>query len=62
MHVTLNEDGSVLKANVIDSDPLLNNAPIDAVKQWKYQPLTVHGKPMYKFVVVVTFGKNGKIH
>jgi protein TonB len=57
MDVTLNEVGSVLKANVLDDDPLLNNAAIDAVKQWKYQPLMVHGKPMNKFVVVVTFGK-----
>lgn len=61
MDVTLNDDGSVLKVNVIEGDPLLNNVATDAVKQWKYQPLTVNGKPVNQFVVVVTFHKNGKV-
>jgi anaerobic magnesium-protoporphyrin IX monomethyl ester cyclase len=62
MDVVLNDDGSVRKVDVIDGDPLLNNAATDAVKQWKYRPLTVHGKLVDKFVVVVTFDKNGKVH
>lgn len=61
MDVTLNEDGSVSNVNVIEGDPLLNNAATDAVKQWKYRPLTVHGKPVNNFVVVITFHKNGKV-
>ena len=62
MDVTLNVDGSVQKVNVIEGDPLLNTAATDAVKQWKYRPLTVFGKPVNNFVVVLTFGKNGKVH
>jgi TonB family protein len=62
MDVTLNDDGSVQKVNVIEGDPLLNTAATDAVKQWKYRPLTVHGKPVNNFVLVLTFGKNGKVH
>lgn len=61
MDVTLSEDGSVLKVNVIDGEPLLNNAAIDAVKQWKYRPLTVDGKLVNQFIVVLTFGKNGRV-
>jgi hypothetical protein len=40
---------------------LMSNAAVDAVKQWKYRPLTVRGKLVDKFVVVITFGKNGKV-
>jgi TonB family protein len=61
MDVTLNDDGSVKNLNVIDGDPLLNNVAIDAVKQWKYRPLTVNGKLVNNFVVVLTFHKNGKV-
>lgn len=61
MDVTLSEDGSVLNVNVIDGDRLLNSAAIEAVKQWRYRPLTVNGKLVNQFVVVLTFGKNGKV-
>ena len=62
MDVTLNDDGSVQKVNVIEGDPLRNNAATDAVKQWKYRPLTVNGKLVKQFVVVITFNKDGKVH
>jgi hypothetical protein len=39
---------------------LLNSAAADAVKQWKYRPLTVRGKLVNRIVVVLTFDKNGK--
>jgi protein TonB len=61
MDVTLNDDGSVQKVNVIEGDPVLNNAATDAVKQWRYRPLTVNGKLVKQFVVVLTFDKNGKV-
>jgi len=62
MDVTLNDDGTVQEVKIIDGNPLLNNAATDAVKQWKYRPLTVHGKPVNRIVVVLTFEKNGKVH
>lgn len=41
--------------------PLLNDAAIAAVKQWKYEPWLVNGKPMpVKFTVVVNFSLNDK--
>ena len=62
MEVTLNDDGTVQEVQVIEGNPLLNSAATDAVKQWKYRPLTVHGKPVNRIVVVITFEKNGKVH
>jgi TonB family protein len=62
MDVTLKDDGSVQDVAVIKGDPLLAHAATDAVKQWKYRPLIVHGKPVNKFVVVLTFDKHGNVH
>jgi TonB family protein len=62
MDVTLNDDGTVQEVKIIEGNPLLNSAATDAVKQWKYRPLTVHGKLVNRIVVVLTFEKNGKVH
>ena len=59
--VTLKEDGTVERVDLIDGPPLLAEAATSAVKQWRYQPLLVHGKPVVQFVVVVSFGKGGKV-
>jgi TonB family protein len=61
MDVTLNEDGSVEQVDIIDGPALLVEAATTAVKQWRYHPLRVKGKPVLKFVVVVSFAKGGKI-
>jgi len=61
LDVTLKEDGTVEGINVIDGHPMLVEAATSAVKQWRYQPLIVKGKPVVKFVVVISFGKGGKI-
>jgi TonB family protein len=59
--VTLNDDGTVREVKVIACNPLLNSAATDAVRQWKYRPLTVHGKLVNRIVVVLAFDKNGKV-
>ncbi len=61
MDVILKEDGSVDQVSMIDGDPKLIEAATSAVKQWRYQPLVVKGNPVTKFVVVISFGKNGKV-
>jgi len=61
MDVRLNDDGTVREVRVIEGNPLLNTAAIDAVKQWKYRPLTVDGKLVNRMVVVISFEKNGKV-
>jgi TonB family protein len=61
LEVTLKEDGSVDGIEVIDGNALLAEAATTAVKQWRYRPLVVKGEPVVKFVVVVLFGKGGKV-
>jgi outer membrane biosynthesis protein TonB len=61
LDVTLKEDGTGERTSVIDGNPLLVEAATSAVKQWRYQPLAVDGKPVVKFVVVVSFDKGGKV-
>ncbi len=47
------EQGNVVDARVLRSIPLLDAAAIDAVKQWKYEPMTIDGKP-HKVLFTVT--------
>jgi TonB family protein len=61
LDVALKEDGAVEQVSVIDGNPLLADAAMAAVKQWRYAPLFVGGKPVVKFVVVVSFQKGGKV-
>jgi protein TonB len=46
-------DGAVQSARVIRSIPLLDEAALAAVQQWRYQPLLLNGSPM-PFVLTVT--------
>jgi TonB family protein len=61
LDVTLGGDGTVKWVGVIDGDPVLAEAAVSAVKRWRYRPLEVKGKSVDQFVVVVSFGKNGKV-
>jgi TonB family protein len=47
------EQGNVVEARVLRSIPILDQAAIDAVKQWKYEPLVVDGKTR-KVIFTVT--------
>ena len=38
-------DGSVEEAHVLKSIPLLDEAALDAVKQWKFVPTLLNGQP-----------------
>jgi anaerobic magnesium-protoporphyrin IX monomethyl ester cyclase len=62
LDVTLKEDGTVEAVSLIDGDPILAQSATAAIKQWRYRPLLVQGKPVLKFVVVVSFGKRGNVH
>lgn len=57
LEVTTDEEGNVAEVKVIKSDSsLLNQASIDAVKQWKYEPMMSKGKPArLSFKVTLTF-------
>jgi TonB family protein len=61
LDVTLAADGTVKWVGVIDGNPALAQAAVNAVKQWRYRPLVVKGKAVDQFVVLVSFGKDGKV-
>ena len=45
LHAIIDTDGTVQELTVMDGHPLLIQAAIDAVKQWRYQPTVVNGRP-----------------
>jgi TonB family protein len=46
LHVILAKDGSVRQVELVSGDPLLVQAAIDAVKQWRYRPSLLNGQPV----------------
>jgi TonB family protein len=46
LEVIVDEEGNVTNVRVLRSHPLLEQAAIDAVKQWKYSPTLVNGEPV----------------
>ncbi len=53
LEITVNEAGRVTNVNVLRSLGLLDQAAVDAVKQWQYSPLMLNGIPT-PFIVTVT--------
>ncbi len=48
--------GRVQDVKIIKSIPLLDQAAVDAVRQWVYEPMVINGRPRgVIFVVRVTF-------
>lgn len=43
--VTIGPDGRVTDAKVLRSQPLLNQAALDAVRQWVFEPVLLNGAP-----------------
>jgi protein TonB len=46
LQVTVDETGNVTDINIIRGHPLLNQAAVDAVRQWKYSPTLLNGEPV----------------
>ena len=46
IEATIGEDGKVLDAKVVRSIPLLDQAALDAVRQWEYRPTLLNGVPV----------------
>lgn len=53
IEATVDAEGKVREARVVRSVPLLDQAALDAVRQWEYEPSLVNGKPV-PVVVTVT--------
>jgi protein TonB len=56
IEATVGKDGAVESARVLRGNPLLNQAALDAVKQWRYSPLMLNGQATpFILTVTVTF-------
>ena len=55
LEAVIGEDGTVRDVRVLRSTPLLDQAAIDAVKQWRYTPTLLNGQPV-PIVMTVTVG------
>lgn len=57
LSVRADEEGRIEKIKIVKSPhELLSKAAVDAVKQWKYEPMFIKGKPMpIIFTVTMTF-------
>ncbi len=57
----INEAGEVESAQATDGHPLLQQAAVDAVKQWRFQPVTGSGKAIKRTgVITYNFKLNGQ--
>ncbi len=46
VEATVGEDGKVMDTRILHSIPLLDQAALDAVRQWEYTPTLLNGKPV----------------
>src|SRR5467141_167715 len=46
LHAIISKGGAVQQLEVISGHPLLVQAALDAVKQWRYRPTTLNGEPV----------------
>jgi len=46
LHMILQKDGTVQQLEVLSGHPLLVQAAMDAVRQWRYQPTLLNGEPV----------------
>ena len=53
LEATVDEKGAVTNVAVLRSLSVLDQAAIDAVKQWRYEPLLMNGAP-FPFILTVT--------
>jgi TonB family protein len=52
IEATIGADGKVIDAKVVHSIPLLDQAALDAVRQWEYLPTMLNGVPVPVLVTV----------
>jgi len=46
MNATIAKDGTVEKLELVEGEPILAQAAMDAVRQWVYQPTLLNGEPV----------------
>jgi len=56
LEVHVAEDGTVSSVRPLNGDPILASAAADAVRNWRYQPFAVQGRPAeFQTDVTLTF-------
>jgi protein TonB len=46
LDVQIGEEGAVHNIEVVEGNPLLADAAVQAVRQWRYRPYSVDGRPV----------------
>lgn len=60
LHAIIDKDGRVAQLEVVSGHPLLVQAALDAVKQWRYKPTLLNGDPVeVDTTITVTFTMGG---
>ena len=60
LHAIIDKDGKVAQLEVVSGHPLLVQAALDAVKQWRYKPTLLNGDPVeVDTTITVTFTRGG---
>ena len=57
LEATVDEEGAVDDVRVLRSHAIFDEAAVDAVRQWRYEPLLFNGHPV-PFVLTVTLSFN----
>jgi Ca-activated chloride channel homolog len=57
--LTVDEEGNVTDVNVVSGHPLLDDAAVNAVKQWKYAPTLLNGEPAPVSITATVDFKSG---
>jgi protein TonB len=57
LEATVDANGAVSEVRVLRSEPLLDKAAVDAVRQWRYAPLQLNGQA-HPFILTVTVSFN----
>jgi protein TonB len=60
LHAIIAKDGSIQQLEVVSGHPLLVQAALDAVRQWRYSPTLLNGEPVEVDTTIdVIFSLNG---
>lgn len=46
LHAVINEQGNIESARIVSGHPMLQQAALESVKNWKYRPYCLNGKPV----------------